>query len=192
MLGPKTPGKNPDLIHGNGRGKNVPGFGINGNDAALLRAVRHLLRLTVAGKENNDPVILLPFLGQLVAQNLEDVVLGGRLIEQDCGLETEGLELFLHRPSALDCVFEGRPFIVGVDADDHGITLMVKVVKGRRRFRCDLDATFSLGGGIQGRIGQQRQDSQDQDKPKCFHRYGLSLTNRWNHIHQRKQISIIF
>ena len=84
------------------------GVGVDGNKVAHVRTVSPLFSLSVAGKEHNDPIVILHLLGQLVAQNLDDFVPRCVLIEQGSGLEAEGFELFLHRPGILYGIFEGR------------------------------------------------------------------------------------
>ena len=106
MLGLETSGEGPNLIHRNGRRKNVRGIGIDGYNKAHLPAAGYILRLTVAGKENNDPVVIPYLLGQVIAQNLENIFLCCILIEQDSGLKTKGFELFSHHPGILDSILE--------------------------------------------------------------------------------------
>jgi hypothetical protein len=119
------------LIHGYGSGEDVPRIAVHRDEVTHLTAIGEFLSLTVAGKEDDDPVVLLDLLGQFVSENFEDVLPRGIVIqERDC-IKSHIFEALLDRLGVIDGILEGRPFVIGIDADNNGVTLIIEAVEGR-------------------------------------------------------------
>src|SRR5262249_22829848 len=84
------------------------------------------------GKEDKDAVFVLGLGFQIVAQDAQDVLLRGLTVEEhDDLVEAKFPQDVPNRPSVVHGVFELRPFLVCIDANDHSPALAIPSLKLR-------------------------------------------------------------
>jgi hypothetical protein len=109
----------------------------------------------VAGKEDDYAVVLFHLFRQFISENFKDVLPRGIVVEKGDGIESHFFESLLDRPGIIYGIFEDRPFVIGVDADNNGVAVIIEAVEGRGGPGGDLNPTLRFGGCVDGSRGQQ-------------------------------------